>query len=173
MKKKKNAQGIYTKNKSCIWPLSSLYKKNICIYLYMCVCVWLRHVPLPTSTPRHCCPLRNHTEYSTSRFVLLHLNCKTRGRGTKIRIYQVYTEYDSLWVHTEIRENSWTAFFFSFFLLWRPWQRNNNFPPCLIFTSPLSLPNEGLWRRIKGAISLSRFSSPPLVCLWWRQLWRE
>lgn len=68
--------------------------------------VELRPVPLPASTPRHCYPLRNYTEYSTSRFVLLHLNCKTRGRGTEIRIYQVYTEYDSLWVHTEIRGNS-------------------------------------------------------------------
>lgn len=75
----------------------SLYKKNI----YVCVELW--RISLQISTPRHCYPLRNHTEYSTSRFVLLHLNCKTRGHGTERRIYQVYTEYDSLWFHTEIR----------------------------------------------------------------------
>lgn len=51
---------------------------------------------------------KNHTEYSTSRFVLLHLNCKTEGRGgwgAEI-IYQVYTEYDSLCIHKETRRNS-------------------------------------------------------------------
>lgn len=90
-------------------------------------------------TPRHCYPLENHTEYSTSRFVLLHLNCKTRGRGTEIRIYQVYTEYDSLWIHTEIRGNSWTAFFF----LVASMTANDNSPPCLISTSPLRPSSEG------------------------------
>lgn len=70
---------IYTKNKSCIWPLLVLVyiKKKIDVHLRGTV----THFP-----PNHCYPLRNHTEYSTSRFVILHLNCKTRGHGTERRI---------------------------------------------------------------------------------------
>lgn len=130
----------------------------------------LRPVPLPASTPRHYYPLRNHTEYSTSRFVLLHLNCKTRGRGTEVRIYQVYTEYDSLWVHTEIRGNSWTAFFF---FLWRLWQLNDNSPLCLPNFHKSSLPPAVRVKEAdKGVVLLNRSSSPPLVCLWRRRLLR-
>lgn len=134
--------------------------------------VELRPVPLPASTPRHCYPLRNYTEYSTSRFVLLHLNCKTRGRGTEIRIYQVYTEYDSLWVHTEIRGNSWTAFFFCCGVC--DSLTTTPLPPCLPNFHKSSLPPAVRVREVdKGVVLLNRSSSPPLVCLWWRRLCQE
>lgn len=79
--KRKKSQGIYTKNKSCTWPLSSLYKKNK--QKQNKNVAYLRPVPLPTFTPRHCYPLEknNHTEYSTSRFCFTSLELQNERAG--------------------------------------------------------------------------------------------
>lgn len=142
----------------------------VCVWVYMCVCVTATRSP-PNLYSKTSLPSEKsyRIQYITFCFTSLELQNKRAGNRNK---FTKSTLNMILCGSTQKSENSWTAFF-SFFLLWRPWQRNNNFPPCLIFTSPLSLRNEGPWRRIKGVILLSRFSSPPLVCLWWRQLWQE
>lgn len=58
---------------------------------------------------------RNQTEYGTSRLVLLHWNCKTRGKGTERNRPKPRTQLDSLWIRNQ--RNSWTAFYcFLFFV---------------------------------------------------------
>lgn len=50
---------------------------------------------LSTSTPTWCYSLE--IIQTTIRHVLLHLNCKKRGLdGTEIKMYEVYTDNDTL-----------------------------------------------------------------------------
>lgn len=50
---------------------------------------------LSTSTPTRCYSLE--IIQTTIRHILLHLNCKKRGLdGTEIKMYEVYTDNDSL-----------------------------------------------------------------------------
>lgn len=75
------------RNMALTWNEKKIHKESKLstkLHFFLpCIKKTWRNVPLRTSSPRHRYPLRNHTEYSTSHFVLLHLNCKTRGQGAE------------------------------------------------------------------------------------------
>lgn len=168
----KNAQGIYTKNKSCIWPLSSLYKTKY-IYIYVCACVTATRSP-PNLYSKTLLPSEKsyRIQYITFCFTSLELQNERAGNRNK-NLPSLHWIWFSVAPHRNQREQLNCIFSFLFFVYLLVFVVNDNFPPCLIFTCPLALSSEGPGRRIKAWSLLSRFSSLPLVCLWWRRLWRE
>lgn len=144
----------------------SLQRTKVAFGLFL-PCVIIKKCNCNTFPSQPLLPSQNkRIQYIT--FVLLHLNCKKRGGGTEIWIYQVYTE------------RTVKLFVFFPFLYWRP----PKLPSQLIFTSPRALSSEvrgvggvggGEWMiGDEGRLSLNHSSSPLLVCLWcWQLCWGQ
>lgn len=96
-------------------------------FVLPCICILrkkklsLQPVSLPTSIPT-CLPSEKsyRIQYITFCFTSLELHNERAGNRKK-NLPKSRTEYDSLWICTEIRGNSRAAFFFFFlFLKWHP-----------------------------------------------------